>query len=60
MRLCEFRDNDGTCEEEAEFHAQRGTAQHTQQDACMAHLGDTVSALMQADDVSVTVTRIRP
>ncbi len=59
MRACEFTDNDGPCGEEAEFTAKRGTARHNEQDSCMGHLGWTVSGLMQANDVPVTVTKIR-
>lgn len=57
-RTCEHRGPDGPpCGVKARFRVSR-QRRHDAQDSCGRHLAATVTALMQADDVPVTVQRI--
>jgi hypothetical protein len=60
-RTCEHRDGSkwpDLCGCVASFNVSRGR-QYDAEDSCRRHLAAVVDTLMQAEDVPVTVTRIR-
>lgn len=60
-RTCEHHpvnESDHPCGCVARFNVTRGR-KHDAQHSCRRHLAATVEALMQADSVAVTVTRIQ-
>lgn len=60
-RTCEHRPVNGNraCGCRAAFRVSREHRSSDAQDSCRRHLHSTVEALMQADDVTIAVTRIR-
>lgn len=57
-RACEHPVNGQPCAAGATFNVTRGR-KHDAEDSCRRHLAAVVEALMQADRIPVTVTKIR-